>query len=55
MLPLEEDSTRFDTETDPACFMTSVSPAKAVRDAARDAEKKLSVSDVHNVSAWRLY
>ena len=43
--PLALDEGAFDTESDPACFLSSVSTDKAVRDAATEATKRISVGE----------
>lgn len=43
LLPLSYDEDAFETASDPAIFMQSVSTDKAVRDAATEASRKISV------------
>lgn len=48
VLPLAYDEVAFETASDPAIFMQSVSTEKPVRDAATDASKKISVRTILN-------
>lgn len=43
VLPLSHDEDAFESASDPAIFMQSVSTDKSVRDAATEASKKISV------------